>query len=177
MMRALWTSSSGMKAMQFNVDTIANNLANVNTTAFKKERAEFEDLLYVTMERAYMMENRGRPVNLQVGHGVVAKSISRVLQKEACSIQKTRWILLLSVTGFSASDMPMGTYTIPGMEASSFLYQMKEICLQHQEGIRFWTRTGNQFILISRWNRWWYRNKEKSATGMKKALLFLQARG
>jgi flagellar basal-body rod protein FlgG len=77
MMRALWTSSSGMKAMQFNVDTIANNLANVNTTAFKKERAEFEDLLYVTMERAYMMENRGRPVNLQVGHGVVAKSISR----------------------------------------------------------------------------------------------------
>ncbi|NLY17730.1 MAG: flagellar basal-body rod protein FlgG [Clostridiaceae bacterium] len=77
MMRALWTASSGMKAMQFNVDTISNNLANVNTNAFKKEKAEFEDLLYVTLERAYMMENQGRPVNLQVGHGVVARSISR----------------------------------------------------------------------------------------------------
>jgi len=77
MMRALWTSGSGMKAMQFNVDTISNNLANVNTTAFKKERAEFEDLLYVTIERAYMMEEQGRPVNLQVGHGSVARSTSR----------------------------------------------------------------------------------------------------
>lgn len=77
MMRALWTASSGMKAMQFNVDTISNNLANVNTTGFKKEKAEFEDLLYVTMERAYMMENQGRPVNLQVGHGVVARAVSR----------------------------------------------------------------------------------------------------
>jgi len=77
MMRALWTASSGMKAMQFNVDTISNNLANVNTTAYKKEKAEFEDLLYVTMERAYMMENQGRPVNLQVGHGVVARAVSR----------------------------------------------------------------------------------------------------
>ena len=63
--------------MQFNVDTISNNLANVNTTAYKKERAEFEDLLYVTIERAYMMEEQGRPVNLQVGHGAVARSISR----------------------------------------------------------------------------------------------------
>lgn len=76
-MRSLWTASSGMKAMQFNVDTISNNLANVNTTAFKKEKAEFEDLLYVTMERAYMLEDQGRPVNLQVGHGVVAKSVTR----------------------------------------------------------------------------------------------------
>lgn len=77
MMRALYTASSGMKSMQFNVDTISNNLANVNTYAYKKERAEFEDLLYVTMERAYIMENQGRPVNLQVGHGSVVRSVSR----------------------------------------------------------------------------------------------------
>lgn len=77
MMRALFTASSGMKAMQFNVDTISNNLANVNTYAYKKERAEFEDLLYVTMERAYILEDQGRPVNLQVGHGTVIRSVSR----------------------------------------------------------------------------------------------------
>ncbi len=70
MMRALWTSGSGMIAQQLNVDTISNNLANVNTTGFKKQRAEFKDLLYETMDRAYILEGKGKPVNLQVGHGV-----------------------------------------------------------------------------------------------------------
>jgi flagellar basal-body rod protein FlgG, Gram-negative bacteria len=74
MMRALWTAASGMKAMQFSVDTIANNLANVSTTAYKKERPEFEDLLYVTMQHAYSDGENARPVNLQVGHGVVARA-------------------------------------------------------------------------------------------------------
>ena len=77
MMRSLWTAASGMKAMQFNVDTIANNLANVSTTGFKKEKAEFEDLLYVSMQKAYSAENTARPVNLQVGHGVVARATAR----------------------------------------------------------------------------------------------------
>lgn len=97
MMRALWTASSGMKAMQFNVDTISNNLANVNTTAFKKEKAEFEDLLYVTLERAYMMENQGRPVNLQVGHGVVAKSVTRDFK--GGSLQQTENQLDFAIVG------------------------------------------------------------------------------
>lgn len=74
MMRSLWTAASGMKAMQFSVDTIANNLANVSTTAYKKEKPEFEDLLYVTMQHAYSDGENTRPVSLQVGHGVVARS-------------------------------------------------------------------------------------------------------
>lgn len=45
MMRSLWTAASGMIGEQFHIDTIANNLANVNTTGFKKTRAEFEELL------------------------------------------------------------------------------------------------------------------------------------
>jgi len=71
MMRALWTAASGMTAQQFNVDVIANNLANVNTTAYKKERVEFKDLLYETMYRARVLEDGGSPVNLQVGHGTM----------------------------------------------------------------------------------------------------------
>jgi len=71
MMRSLWTAASGMTSQQLNVDTIANNLANVNTTSFKKERIEFKSLLYETMLKANTDENgKGRPVNLQVGHGV-----------------------------------------------------------------------------------------------------------
>ena len=41
MMRSLWTAATGMIAQQFNIDTISNNLANVNTTGFKKNRADF----------------------------------------------------------------------------------------------------------------------------------------
>ena len=72
MMRALWTSASGMLAQQLNVDVISNNLANVNTTAYKKERVEFKDLLYETMDRAWVLPNSRKPVNLQVGHGATA---------------------------------------------------------------------------------------------------------
>ncbi len=77
MMRALYTAGSGMKAQQFNVDVISNNLANVNTTGYKKERAEFKDLLYQTMDRAYVLNDAGKPVNLQVGHGTVVSSTIR----------------------------------------------------------------------------------------------------
>ena len=70
-MRALWTAASGMIAQQLNVDVISNNLSNVNTTGFKKERVEFKDLLYETMDRASMLNGKGKPVNLQVGHGTM----------------------------------------------------------------------------------------------------------
>ncbi len=69
MMRALWTASTGMIAQQFNVDVISNNLANVNTTSYKKVKAEFKDLLYSTLNRAAVQDGEGNPVNLQVGHG------------------------------------------------------------------------------------------------------------
>jgi flagellar basal-body rod protein FlgG len=69
MMRSLYTASSGMIGQQFNVDVISNNLANVNTVGYKKQRAEFKDLFYETLNRAQIMEGEGRPVNLQVGHG------------------------------------------------------------------------------------------------------------
>ena len=52
MMRSLWTAASGMTGQQFNIDTIANNLANVNTTGFKKSRVDFQDLLYQSVRHA-----------------------------------------------------------------------------------------------------------------------------
>ena len=72
MIRALWTAASGMTSQQLNVDTISNNLANVNTNGYKKESAEFKSLLYDTMARANVPVAGGnaRPGNLQVGHGV-----------------------------------------------------------------------------------------------------------
>ena len=78
MMRALWTASSGMAAQQFNLDTISNNLANVNTTGFKKNRVEFSDLLYETLQRGAPKDVDGKPVNIQVGHGVKFSATSKI---------------------------------------------------------------------------------------------------
>lgn len=77
MMRALWTASTGMIAQQINVDNISNNLANVNTVGYKKSRAEFKDLLYETLERDTIRDGQGKPVNLQVGHGVRTAAINK----------------------------------------------------------------------------------------------------
>ncbi|MFA9396074.1 MAG: flagellar basal-body rod protein FlgG [Halodesulfovibrio sp.] len=72
MMRSLWTSASGMYAQQLNIDTISNNLANVNTIGFKKSRAEFEDLMYQSMKIAGSPNADGGqvPTPVQVGMGV-----------------------------------------------------------------------------------------------------------
>jgi len=72
MMRALWTGASGMIGQQFNINTIANNLANVNTTGFKKNRTDFEDLLYQTNQLAGTpaTELTVYPTGIQVGAGV-----------------------------------------------------------------------------------------------------------
>ena len=72
MMRSLWTAASGMIGQQFNIDTISNNLSNVNTTGFKKNRADFEDLLYQTSRIAGTpaTEVTVVPTGIQVGHGV-----------------------------------------------------------------------------------------------------------
>ncbi len=72
MMRSLWTAASGMIGQQFNIDTVSNNLSNVNTTGFKRNRADFEDLLYQTQRTAGTpaTEQTLVPVGVQVGHGV-----------------------------------------------------------------------------------------------------------
>ncbi|MDR1060161.1 MAG: flagellar basal-body rod protein FlgG [Clostridiales bacterium] len=80
MMRSLWTAASGMKAQLYNVDVVANNIANVNTVGYKRNRVEFHDLLYETTRRAYVMEDENRPVNLQVGHGVLPAATTKLFR-------------------------------------------------------------------------------------------------
>lgn len=72
MMRSLWTAATGMVAMQTHIDTLSNNLANVNTSGFKKSRAEFEDLMYQTLQIAGTQNQTGGriPVGMQIGMGV-----------------------------------------------------------------------------------------------------------
>lgn len=77
MMRSLWTAASGMISQQTNVDTISNNLANINTTGYKKESAEFKSLLYQTIqEQSYDNNGDAKPYGIQVGLGVRNSAIT-----------------------------------------------------------------------------------------------------
>ncbi len=89
MMRSLWTAASGMNAQQFNIDTIANNLSNVNTTGFKEIRADFEDLLYQNSRIAGTPATRDTvvPTGIQVGHGVKVAATQRMFTQG--SLQNT----------------------------------------------------------------------------------------
>ena len=82
MMRALYTAATGMIAEQTNVDTIANNLSNVNTNGFKNERTEFKSLLYQTIQTKTTSANgEQKPVGAQVGLGTrVAATTSMYTQ-------------------------------------------------------------------------------------------------
>jgi len=76
MIRALYSAASGMNAEQLNVDNIANNLANANTTGFKSRRAQFQDLLYQSMIQpgAAAGQQSTVPTGLQLGLGTRAAS-------------------------------------------------------------------------------------------------------
>ena len=82
MMRALYTAATGMRAERTNVDTIANNLSNVNTTGFKGQRTEFKSLLYQTIQtRSTSGNGDAKPVGAQVGLGTrVAATTSTYTQ-------------------------------------------------------------------------------------------------
>jgi len=99
MMRSLWTGASGMISQQHNIDVIGHNLANVNTVGFKRERMEFRSLLYQTMRRADLdpANQTGRPVNLQVGHGVRPIAVSRTFTNG--SFQRTDLLLDFAIEG------------------------------------------------------------------------------
>src|SRR5688572_22435900 len=92
MIRALMTAASGMKAQQLQVDTIANNIANVNTTGFKKNELAFREMLYQTLREpgAPTGQSQMTPTGLQVGSGAeVASSIKLFKQGEVVPTSNT----------------------------------------------------------------------------------------
>ena len=83
MMRALWTAATGMGAQQLNMDVVANNLANVNTSGFKRNRADFEDLLYQTHRQPGASQANGQmiPTGVQVGLGVRTVAVQKLFSQ------------------------------------------------------------------------------------------------
>lgn len=83
MIRAMRSAASGMYAQQLYIDTIANNLANVNTTGFKRGRMEFQDLIYQSVQGGGNSSERETvlPLELQVGHGVRPVAVQRSFEQ------------------------------------------------------------------------------------------------
>lgn len=100
MVRALWTAATGMTGQQTNVDVIANNLSNVNTTAYKKSRVEFKDLVYEERNRAYNLERDDAPANLQIGLGARPSATLKDFTDGTYSMSENRTDFAISGPGF-----------------------------------------------------------------------------
>ncbi|HPF70478.1 MAG TPA: flagellar hook-basal body complex protein, partial [Candidatus Krumholzibacteria bacterium] len=118
MIRAMGTAASGMKAQQLNIDTIANNLANVNTTGYKKQHAEFQDLLYEKVLPGGQVDAQGRavPTRVEIGHGVKMVSTNKNFSQGTVVSTSNPLDVMIEGDGFFQLRMPDGTikYTRDG---------------------------------------------------------------
>jgi hypothetical protein len=101
MMRAMWSAAAGMSVQQMNMDTISNNLANVNTSGYKKARAEFQDLLYQTVNLAGTSSSTSTnlPSGIQLGHGAKLQAVTHQYSQGSFRQCWRAWSSSRSTTG------------------------------------------------------------------------------
>lgn len=110
-MRALSIAATGMLAQQLNVEVISNNIANVNTTGFKKQRAEFQDLLYQDLLRpGTASSDTGTivPSGIQIGLGVKPAAVYRISDQGNLLITDNNLDVAINGKGFLTVEMPSG---------------------------------------------------------------------
>jgi flagellar basal-body rod protein FlgG len=118
MIRALWTSASGMEAQQMNLDVIANNLANVNTSGFKKSSIQFSEMMYDTNQSpgSSSTQSSTTPTGVQVGYG--SKPVATERNFTQGNLQQTgnTYDVAIQGQGFYKVTLPDGTnaYTRDG---------------------------------------------------------------
>ncbi|MEJ2377487.1 MAG: flagellar basal-body rod protein FlgG [Pseudolabrys sp.] len=112
-MRALNTAATGMMAMELNVQVISNNLANMTTTGYKRQRAEFQDLLYDHVSRiGTQTSSQGNilPVGIDLGSGVKAVGTPRLMTQGTLSQTGGTLDVAIRGDGFFKIQMPDGSY-------------------------------------------------------------------
>jgi flagellar basal-body rod protein FlgG len=118
MIRSLWTGTTGMNAQQLNMDVIANNLANVSTTGFKKSRADFQDLMYQVMKvpGSQSSADTESPTGIQIGLGVRPAAVQKLFTEGDIIQTGNELDVAIEGTGFFQVEMPNGTtaYTRSG---------------------------------------------------------------
>ncbi|ANA41239.1 MULTISPECIES: flagellar basal-body rod protein FlgG [Geobacter] len=113
MIRALWTAASGMQAQQTNIDVVANNLANVNTTGFKKSRADFQDLMYQNLKTsgAPSTSSTQVPSGIQIGLGAKLAAVTKLFSEGNINQTGNELDIAIEGDGFFQIQMPDGTTT------------------------------------------------------------------
>jgi flagellar basal-body rod protein FlgG len=118
MLRALNTAATGMAAQEMNVSTISNNIANVNTTGYKRQRVEFEDLLYETVNEAGARSSVGTRYNVgtQVGSGAKVSAVRKEFTIGSPKITNNPFDFMINGEGFFGIMLPNGSlaYTRDG---------------------------------------------------------------
>ena len=118
MIRALYTAATGMNAQETNIDVVSNNLANVNTTSFKKSRADFQDLVYqyIVEPGAPTSESTSSPSGIQVGLGVKTAAVQKIFSQGDLQNTGNQLDLAIEGEGFFPIILPDGTdaYTRSG---------------------------------------------------------------
>lgn len=118
-MRSLAIGATGMIAQQLNVETISNNIANSTTTGYKKQRAEFQDLLYQNFRRIGSTSSDAGtivPTGVQVGAGVRVAAVARVLEQGNLNITDNKLDVAINGSGYFQVTLPSGdtAYTRAG---------------------------------------------------------------
>jgi len=110
MIRSLYTGTTGMHGQQLNIDVIANNLANVTTTGFKKSKADFQDLLYQTMKvpGSQTSEDTESPTGILVGLGVKPAAVTKVFSQGDLILTENELDVAIEGSGFFQVELPSG---------------------------------------------------------------------
>ncbi|GAA9049548.1 flagellar basal-body rod protein FlgG [Helicobacter pylori] len=118
MLRSLYSATSGMLAQQTHIDTTSNNIANVNTTGFKKSRADFNDLFYQAMQYAGTNTSNTTlsPDGMEVGLGVRPSAITKMFSQGSPKETENNLDVAITGKGFFQVQLPDGTtaYTRSG---------------------------------------------------------------
>jgi flagellar basal-body rod protein FlgG len=110
MERALWSAVTGMHAQELAMDTIANNLANINTTSFKSGRLQFQDMLYSALTTPGAANGDGEvPTGIQVGHGTRVASTAKQFTQGALVQTDRKLDVAIEGDGFFEVALPDGT--------------------------------------------------------------------
>lgn len=153
MMRSLWTAASGMRAQQVNVDTIANNIANVNTTGYKSQEASFKSLLYQNLQST-STNNAGdlKPVAAEVGLGSRVSAITSIFEQGN---------LLASDNVFSMAIEGDGFFSVRGEDGQIYYtrdgnFNISPVqggnMLVTADGLPLLDQNGNTIIIPSEYN-------------------------
>lgn len=151
MVRSLWTAATGMNAQQTNVDTIANNLSNVNTVGYKSQVAQFKSLLYQTLQTATTSANgEAKPTSSQVGLGVRNSSIDSIFRQGSLLASESDTSFAIEGDAFFAVKGEDGnTYYTRNGDFTWATNGGNGMILTDQDGRPVLSSTGNNITLSS----------------------------